>query len=247
MRILSLVHGPLVRAEFFGDVVQEDGHELEEWSVVDEQAVPSAVDGYDAVFIFGGHMNVDQEREHPWLRGEDALIRELVSRGVPLLGVCLGGQLLAKAAGAHVGPSPERENGFVHVTSTDAAEDDPVFGSLPREFHAFTLHEYAFRVPEGAIELARSNVCSQAFRLGESAWGVQFHPEVRAAQVAEWVRDNPAFPNREQIVTELRDRIDEWQSLGAKLCRAFLAAAEREVQVSIGRSSRRDHSCHEPS
>ena len=66
-------------------------------------------DGYDAVLVFGGQMNVDEEDEHPWLRDEDELIRTLLARDVPLLGVCLGGQLLAKAAGAHVGPSPESE------------------------------------------------------------------------------------------------------------------------------------------
>jgi GMP synthase-like glutamine amidotransferase len=227
MRILSLVHGPLVRSEFFGDVMRADGHELDEWSMVDEQRVPATVDGYDAVFVFGGDMNVDQESEHPWLLDEDELIRDLVARGVPLFGICLGGQLLAKAAGAHVGPSPEREHAFVHVTLTGAAHDDPIFGSLPRQFDAFSLHEYAFHVPDGAVELAHSSVCSQAFRLGESAWAVQFHPEVRVEQVAEWVRDDAEFPNRDEIVAELRDRIDEWQAFGAGLCRAFLAAAER--------------------
>jgi GMP synthase (glutamine-hydrolysing) len=240
MRILSLVHGPFVRAEFFGDVAQADGHELDEWSVVDEQAVPPAVDAYDAVIVFGGHMNVDQESEHPWLDAEDDWIRDLVARGVPLLGVCLGGQVLAKAAGAHVGPSPEPEHGFVRVTLSEAAHDDPVFGSLPREFDVFTLHEYAFHVPDGAVELARSSVCSQAFRLGESAWAVQFHPEVRVEQVAEWVRDDPEVQNGDEIVAELRDRIDEWQALGAKLCRAFLAAAERRgTPVSVSDTNTR--------
>jgi GMP synthase-like glutamine amidotransferase len=227
MRILSLVHGPLVRSELFGDVAQADGHEFDEWSVVDEQTFPPTVDEYDAVFVFGGHMNVDELEEHPWLNGEDELVRALVARGVPLLGVCLGGQVLAKAAGAHVGPSPEPEAGFVRTTLSDAAQDDPLFGSLPREFDVFTLHEYAFHVPDRAVELARSSVCSQAFRLGESAWAVQFHPEIRAEQVAEWVRGHPTVPNGEEIVAELHDRIDEWQAFGAGLCRAFLAAAER--------------------
>jgi GMP synthase (glutamine-hydrolysing) len=159
MRILSLVHGPLVRSEFFGEVAQADGHELVEWSVVDEKTVPHTAGDYDAVFVLGGHMNVDDEAEHPWLPSEDELVRGLVAQGVPLLGICLGGQMLAKAAGAHVGPSPQRETGFVRVTLSDAAEDDPVFGSLPREFDAFTLHEYAFHVPDGAVEGAHASVC----------------------------------------------------------------------------------------
>jgi GMP synthase-like glutamine amidotransferase len=226
MRILSLVHGPEVRSELFGDIVRAEGHELDEWSVVDDPAPARPVDEYDAVLVFGGHMNVDEEDEHPWLRDEDELIRTLVARKVPLLGVCLGGQLLAKAAGAHVGPSPESERGFFRVELTDEADGDPLFGSLPHEFDVFSMHEYAFHVPEGAVELARSRVCSQAFRLGDRAWGVQFHPEVRVEQVAEWVRED-AQPNGDAIVAELRERIDEWQAFGAALCRRFLAAAER--------------------
>ncbi len=229
MRILSLTHGPLVRAELFDDVVRAEGHDLEEWSVVDDAEPPRPVEEYDAVFVFGGHMNVDQEDEHPWLRAEDELIRELVARRVPLFGVCLGGQLLAKAAGAHVGPSPEREAGFVPVTLTDEAVRDPIFGTLPRVLDVFEVHEYAFHVPPGAVELARSRVCSQAFRLGDSAWGIQFHPEIRLEQVETWLRSDPSLAPRERdaAVAELRRRIDEWQEFGAALCRSFLAAARR--------------------
>ena len=226
MRILSLVHGPLVRSELFGDVVLAEGHELDEWSVVDDPAPSRPVDEYDAVLIFGGHMNVDEEDAHPWLHNEDELIRGLVGRKMPLLGVCLGGQLLAKAAGARVGPSPQSERGFVRVELTDEASGDPIFGSLQREFDVFSMHDYAFYVPEGAVELARSSVCSQAFRLGDRAWGVQFHPEVRVEQIEEWVRLG-ARTNGDAIVAELRERIDEWQAFGGALCRRFLTAAER--------------------
>src|SRR5580765_1942567 len=234
MRILSLVHGPDVRSEFYGDIVREDGHELVERSVVDDPDALAFTDGFDAVLVFGGQMNVDQEDEHPWLRDEDELIRALVARDVPVLGVCLGGQLLAKAAGAHVGPSPEIERGFVRVELTHDAERDPLFGSLPREFDVFVMHEYAFHVPEGAVELARSSVCSQAFRLGDRAWGLQFHPEIRLEQIEEWVRQGER-PNGDAIVAALRERIDEWQAFGAQLLREFLRAAERAL---VPRSSR---------
>jgi GMP synthase (glutamine-hydrolysing) len=235
MRILSLVHGPLVRSELFGDVVRGEGHQLDEWSVLDEPAPPRALENYDAVLVFGGQMNVDQEDEHPWLHGEDELFRGLVARDVPLLGVCLGGQLLAKAAGAHVGPSPERERGFVRVELTQAAQTDPIFGSLPREFDVFAMHEYAFHVPHGGVELARSSVCSQAFRLGERAWGLQFHPEVRVEQVGEWIRLDSDGSDGSAVLVELRERIGEWQALGAGLCRAFLGVAERAGVAQLTR------------
>jgi GMP synthase-like glutamine amidotransferase len=238
MRILSLVHGPLVRSELFGDVARADGHELDEWWVADDPEPPRPVEEYDAVFVFGGEMNVDEEGDHPWLHAEAELIRGLVARNVPLLAVCLGGQMLAKAAGAHVGPSHEHEAGFVRTVLTEQAAGDAIFGSLPREFDVFAVHQYAFRVPEGAVELARSSVCSQAFRLGRSAWALQFHPEIQIEQVEEWLRiDDDGIPNADEILSELRDRIDEWQAFGAALCRAFLVAADRARQVSAGRSS----------
>jgi len=239
MRILSLVHGPLVRAELFEDVALADGHELDEWSLDDASEPPRPLDDYDAVFVFGGHMNVDQESEHPWLRTEDGLIRELVERGLPLLGICLGGQLLAKAAGAHVGPSPEPEHGFVRVELTPDAQGDPLFGSLPPAFDAFSMHEYAFHVPERGVELARSSVCTQAFRLGDRAWAVQFHPEIRSEQVAEWLRiDGVPKAEADPILAELRERIDRWQAFGASLCRSFLAAAERLRTPQLARAGR---------
>jgi GMP synthase (glutamine-hydrolysing) len=227
MRLLSVVHGPDVRAELFDDVARADGHELEEWWAADDP-VPSGE--WDAVLIFGGAMNVDEEAKHPWLRDEDEFIRRLLTDGVPTLGVCLGGQLLAKAAGAQVGPSPEPEFGFTPVELTDEAAGDPLFGSLPREFEVWNAHGYAFHSPEGAVELARSAVCSQAFRLGDAAWGVQFHPEIRLDQIETWLRAGK-HPRADELVAELRGRYDEWRTFGENLCRAFFAAAARPARV----------------
>lgn len=229
MRILSMVHGPLARAEVFADVIAAEGHELEEWSLIDESAPARPVEEYDAVVCLGGHMNVDQEARHPWLRREDEIIRRVVARGVPFFGICLGGQLLAKAAGARVGPSPEPERGFTRMTLSDDAGDDAVFGALPRELDVFNLHGYAFEVPEVGVELARSRVCAQAFRVGECAWGVQFHPEVRFEQVRAWFAEEEAKPDADRVLDELASRIEEWQSVGRSLCMAFLVAASRRA------------------
>ena len=193
--------------------------------MIDEPAAPRPVEEYDAVICLGGHMNVDQEQKHPWLRVEDEVIRGLVERGVPFFGICLGGQLLAKASDAWVGRSPEQERGFTRMTLSDEAADDPVFGALPREVDVFNLHGYAFDTPANGVELARSRVCAQAFRVGESAWGVQFHPEVRLEQVERWFAKEETISDGERVLGELRERIDEWQDFGAVLCRAFLAAA----------------------
>jgi GMP synthase-like glutamine amidotransferase len=233
MRVLSMTHGPLVRAEVFEDVWRADGHDFEEWSLVDADAPPRPAEEYDAVFVFGGGQNVGEEKQHPWLEGEYDVLRSLVEQRVPLFGVCLGAQLLAHALGGWVGPSPEPERGFCPVELTEAARDDAVFGALPERFDAFQGHLFAFEVPDGAVELARSRVCPQAFCAGECAWAVQFHPEVRPEQVRAWwfKQDSEPPPNAERLLEEFREREAEWRAFGTKLCRSFLAAAERFAAV----------------
>jgi len=223
VNVLAVVHGSDVPAGSFRGVVVERGHRLETWVPADA-ATPPRVDAYDAVMVFGGAMHVDEEAHHPWLREEEQYVRTLLDRRVPLLGVCLGAQMVAKAAGARVGPAAEPEIGWCDV---DRKVDDPVLGVLPGRFPAFQWHFYAFDVPTGAAELARSRVCPQAFRLGERAWAVQFHPEVTREIVARWVAEAPdEVPGgAEELLVETERRIDEWTLLGRDLCGAFLGAA----------------------
>ena len=228
MDVLAVIHGDSVRAGVFGDVVTERGHRLEEWSLAWDTPLPRPLDAYGAVLVFGGAMHAHEEDRHPWLREEDALMRRLVDARTPVLGICLGAQLLAKAAGARVGPLAEPEIGWFPTVLTSAGERDPVLGRLPRKFDAFQWHWYDFDVPEGADELARSEVCSQAFRLADSAWDVQFHPEVTLPQVEGWIDDpEDPCPDPEGLRAETRARIAVWNELGRTLCGAFLEAAER--------------------
>src|SRR5947208_16348820 len=134
MDVLAVIHGDSVRAGVFGDVVTERGHRLEEWSLAWDTPLPRPLDAYGAVFVFGGAMHADQEEQHPWLRDEHELIHGLIDAGTPVLAVCLGAQLLAKAAGARVGPLAEPEIGWFPLELTDAGARDPVLGRLPRSF-----------------------------------------------------------------------------------------------------------------
>jgi GMP synthase-like glutamine amidotransferase len=104
-----------------------------------------------------------------------------------------------------------------------------VLGSLPPRFEAFQWHFYTHGLPAGAVELARSRVCTQAFRLGEFAWGVQFHPEVTAEQIESWIaEDADELPvSREDFTAETRRRIADWNELGRTLCANFLEVAAR--------------------
>lgn len=226
MNVLSLVHGEDARTELFGPLVAEAGHRLEEWSF--ESGAPPALDAYGAVLVFGGSMHVDQEEQHPWLREESDWLSGLLERRVPTLGICLGSQLLARAAGAWVGPLPVPEIGWCEVELTDAGTEDPVLSVLPPRFEAFQWHHYAHELPEGAVALAHSSAALQGFRLGEAWWGVQFHPEVTEPQVARWIGDeSDPPPDPERLRAETRRLIGGWNDLGRRLCRSFLAAAER--------------------
>jgi GMP synthase (glutamine-hydrolysing) len=229
VNVLGVIHGEEVRAGVFGDVVEARGHRLEEWSLAWEKPLARPLDEYGAVLVFGGAMHADQDDRHPWLREENLLLQRLLNLGTPVLGVCLGIQLLAKAAHAPVGPAGEPEIGWFPVELTDAAADDPVLGGLPSRFEAFEWHYYTYGVPGGAVELARSEICSQAFRLGRTAWGIQFHAEVTERQVHGWIAssEDEIRGRADELKAETRARMDEWNELGRGICAAFLAVAER--------------------
>jgi GMP synthase-like glutamine amidotransferase len=184
---------------------------------------PAPRDDYDATIILGGEANVDQEAEHPWLRDEKAYIQDLLETGRPVLGVCLGAQLIAEAAGAPVGPLPGGpEIGWRDVELLDP--DDPVLGVMPPRFRALEWHGYHAELPPGATALARNDAGLQAFRLdGTPVWGIQFHAEATGATLDDWIaleKETPAG-----FAGDNSAELARWNELGRRLCRAFLGEA----------------------
>jgi GMP synthase (glutamine-hydrolysing) len=221
--VLALTHGPSVGPGVFADAIAAGGHELEVWEVPSRGAPPTGA--ADAAVVLGGAMHPDEDHRHGWLTDELRWLEGALEDGTPVLGVCLGSQLLARAAGAEVFRAGEPEVGWLEVELTEAAAADPVASALPPRFDAFQWHHYTHGLPAGAVELARSRVCTQAFRLGR-AWGVQFHPEVHAEQVESWLTEDPEdVADPAALRRETRARIAAWNDLGRVLCAAFLAAA----------------------
>lgn len=225
MQVLTVTHGPTVPGGVFDQVVEESGHSLERW-VVPVGSSPHAPGAYDAVMVFGGSMHPDQDEHFPWLEREAEFLRGVLEEGVPAIGVCLGAQLLARAAGAWVGPARAPEIGWQWVELTAEGRADPVLGTMPPRTEAFQWHHYTFGIPEGGQELATSEVSMQAFRLG-NAWGIQFHAEVTASMLESWANESEdELPtSREAFLAEAGSRIDGWNEQGRRLCAAFLDVA----------------------
>lgn len=218
-----MTHGPRVRSELFGDVIREQGHELVEWELPTQGPPP---DGFDAVIVFGGRMNVGEEDENPWLLDEYELMRAWVADETPLLGVCLGGQTLAHATGGSTHRGPRWHAGFYEVALTDDGKNDPVLGVLPERFEALLANAYEFEPPPYATRLAELPGQQQGFRVGPRAWGIQFHPEARKEQVLTWWSDGRKLPRPlPELADELDAKLPAWHELGRKVCLAFLSEA----------------------
>lgn len=234
MRVLAVSHQDDAGPGVFAEAIESGGAALEVWDRPRVEAPPGDLDDYDAVIVLGGAMNVDQAAEHPWIDAELAMLRGLLERRTPLLGVCLGSQLLATAAGGRAERAAEPEIGWFGVEVTKAGAADPLLGPLAPGFTALQWHSYRCVLPPEAVELAASPVCPQAFRAGPCAWGIQFHAETARADAEHWVRDYESDPDAvrigidpEALLGETRARIDRWNALGRELCDRFLVEAER--------------------
>jgi GMP synthase (glutamine-hydrolysing) len=237
VRVLSIVHHDNAAAGVFGEV---PGTELVEWMPSADGSAPP-LDEFDAVMVFGGAMHVDQEQSHPWLRAEKALLGELLERGTPLLGVCLGSQLLAEAAGAAARRAAAPEIGWRRVEVTGEGRDDPLIGPLAPAFEVFEWHSYEAPLPPGAVALARNDACLQAFRLASRpAWGVQFHAEVTGPDIGSWLdawgEDEDALRSGldpDALRAETEQRIGAQNELGRKLAARFVAEARAVAAARV--------------
>lgn len=207
-----------------GPGVFGDGVEMVRWRAFAE---PPPEDDVDAIVLSGGATNVVDEPRLPWLQDELAWLRERIGSGMPILGVCLGAQLLTRALGAEVSRADPPEIGWHGVELTEQGREDAVLGALPQRFTALQWHSWQCALPEGAVALAQSSVCLQAFRK-DRVWGVQFHPEVDRPTLTSWIDDYRSDPaavaqglDTARATQELDRQLPAWNSLGRSLFSAF--------------------------
>lgn len=143
---------------------------------------------YNGLIVLGGPMNCDQVDRHPHLDTEIEVIKEAIREGKPVLGVCLGAQLIARALGAKVRKNPVKEIGWYELNPTDDGRKDPVTGEFAETQQIFQWHGDTFDIPHGAVHLATSPDCrNQAFRFKHNVYGFQFHLEVDEPMILRWL------------------------------------------------------------
>jgi GMP synthase (glutamine-hydrolysing) len=177
---------------------------------------PSAqvdVSRYDGLVVLGGPMNVDQVESYPHLLHEIEIIRAALTREIPMLGICLGAQLLAAALGARVHPNPVSEIGWYPLTLSPAAGSDPLFQHLDSTAPVFQWHAYTFTEPRDTVHLASTASCAnQAFRYRDFAYGLQFHLEADAALIRRWLQHSQLQQELEPLGGESHARTVEEQT-----------------------------------
>lgn len=204
-------------------ILKKRGHELKVTRLYLGGELPH-LEAVDWLIILGGDMGIHDEAEHPWLKGEKILIRDAVKSGTPVLGICLGAQLIAHALGARVEENPHPEIGWFPVTRKDQVSKTILGDTIPRVFEAFHWHNDTFGIPDGARELGSSRACNnQGFVKGNYIVGLQFHPEVRQKDVQAFFDQVGPGPDEATYV----------QSKKKILCRQELFDANKRLMASL--------------
>ncbi len=206
-----------------GDFLKERGVEFKVLELGAGEALPTNLSGIEAVVVLGGPMNVDEEDKYPFLAAENAFIQRVLKQEIPFLGICLGSQLLAKAAGASVGKSPVKEIGWYHIKLTDQGKHDPFFKGFQQGEPIYHWHGDMFEVPAGAQLLATASGCPhQAIKVGKNAYGLQFHVEVTDKSIKEWCDEyiEKDIPGRRDHAKSMLD--DYWK---------YKSSFERQAQT----------------
>ncbi|MBS0589677.1 MAG: gamma-glutamyl-gamma-aminobutyrate hydrolase family protein [Proteobacteria bacterium] len=231
-RILVFQH---VAAEPLGTLdplIRRRGHRVKFVNFERQPEAKPRLDRYKGLIVLGGPMNVEDRDRRPHLQTEIEIIREALAQNKPILGICLGAQLLAHALGGNVRRHTTREIGWYDLATTDAGRADPVLAPLGGVAPVFQWHGYTFSIPEGAAHLARTGHCeNQAFRHGSNAYGFQFHIEMDKPLIERWL-NLPAYRDEliaaglgrdaESIRADTHPRIEAMQAMAHDVFNNFL-------------------------
>lgn len=191
MRVAIVENTKITHHGQLGVALHEAGALIDQYRPYADGRLPE-LGFYDALVVFGGEQTACADADHPYLPELARRMRGFSEADLPVLGICLGSQILARGFGAQNLIGGHAEFGWCGIETTAAAAADPVFSALPARFPLFQWHSDSFTLPEGAVHLARSDMAAhQAFRLGRATYGTQFHFEANRQVVADWSRIFP--------------------------------------------------------
>ncbi|MBU4376525.1 MAG: type 1 glutamine amidotransferase [Candidatus Omnitrophica bacterium] len=169
--------------EFFGSIYKD----IKTVDLERGNNLPGGFKNIEAIIVLGGPMNVYEVDKYPFLKDEDFFLKAALKNNIPILGICLGAQLLAKSAGAAVKKASNSEIGWYDIFLTEDGIEDELFYGLDSTLKVFQWHEDTFEVPKEGTLLAASNICrNQAFKIGTNAYGLQFHIEITEDMIKAW-------------------------------------------------------------
>jgi GMP synthase-like glutamine amidotransferase len=226
VKVLVFQHHDSEGPGTLGTFLRRDGGAFDTVHFTHGDDIP-ALESYDQLWIMGGPMDVWDLKDHPWLAAEKTAIRQFVREiERPVLGVCLGHQLIADALGGTCGPLSPPEIGVIPITLTAEAQTDPLFTGLPESWPCVQWHGvHVAELPEGAVNLGTSEQCGvQAARFAPRVWGIQGHIEVEAQTVRDWA----CVPAYREALDRLQGEgaIDQFDQEAARNMVRFQALAE---------------------
>jgi GMP synthase (glutamine-hydrolysing) len=192
--ILVIEQVPHERLGTFAPVFKAAGAAIRTLKAYEAKAAwPAAVEACDALVVMGGPQSASELSTSPYLKREITLLQQALKAQKPILGVCLGAQLLATALGARVSKNEQKEIGWYPLMREPGAEGDPLMTVFGQTETVFQWHGDTFTLPKGAVQLASAPLCAQqAFRYGPNVYGLQFHVEVTEAMIRAWLQVNQA-------------------------------------------------------
>ena len=246
-RVLVIQHESYEALGTWGPVLKNLGTRIRYVNFERDPDAKPSLHGYGGIILLGGYMGVYESDSYAHLKVELKLIEEALKRDLPILGICLGSQILAAVLGAQVGPHTEREMGWYDVKLTDEGVVDPVLGHFQASEKVFQSHGDTFMIPKSAVHLACSEICTgQAFRYGKNAYGLQFHLEVNQTIVDDWLEmptnheiflSSDGKFSREKIRQDTVQYLSKSMKLSEETFRRFLriaGAKDRQIRLGSG-------------
>jgi GMP synthase (glutamine-hydrolysing) len=205
MRVLVLRHVPHEHLGTLARSLEENNINHQYQNLYEKGTQDIFIEGYDGLIILGGPMNVYEVNKYPFLEKEDRVIKEALHKEMPILGICLGAQLIAKALAAKIIKNKEKEIGWYPLNISREASSDKLFRHFNPEETVFQWHGDTFEIPDGAVHLAESPLCTnQAFKYKSNVYALQFHLEVTPQMISEWLE----VPENKREIDSLEETID---------------------------------------